>query len=88
MRISTSWAQQTAVNSMLDQQSRLQQTQMQLSTGKKILTPSDDPAAAARIIDLNQSIKQTEQYQSNINAARQRLSSGRRGIAECNRCVA
>ena len=74
MRISTSWAQQTAVNSMLDQQSRLNQTQMQLSTGKKILTPSDDPAAAARIIDLNQSIKQTEQYQSNINTARQRLS--------------
>ena len=74
MRISTSWAQQTAVNSMLDQQSRLQQTQMQLSTGKKILTPSDDPAAAARIIDLNQSIKQAEQYQSNINTARQRLT--------------
>jgi flagellar hook-associated protein 3 FlgL len=46
---------------------------MQLSTGKKILTPSDDPVAAARSIDLNQGIKQTEQYQSNINAARQRL---------------
>lgn len=74
MRISTSWAQQTAVNSMLDQQSRLQQTQMQLSTGKKILTPADDPVGAARIIDLNQTIKQTEQYQSNINAARQRLT--------------
>jgi flagellar hook-associated protein 3 FlgL len=73
MRISTSWAQQTAVNSILAQQSKMQQTQMQLSTGKKLLTPSDDPGAAARIIDLNQSIKQTEQYQSNINAARQRL---------------
>jgi len=73
MRISTSWSQQMAVNSMFDQQSKLQQTQMQLSTGKKILTPSDDPAAAARIIDLNQSIKQTEQYQSNIDTARQRL---------------
>jgi flagellar hook-associated protein 3 FlgL len=59
---------------MLDQQSRLQQTQMQLSTGKKILTPSDDPAAAARIIDLNQSLAQTEQYQSNVNIARHRLS--------------
>jgi flagellar hook-associated protein 3 FlgL len=47
---------------------------MQLSTGKKMLTPSDDPAAAARIIDLNQSIKQTEQYQGNIDTARQRLS--------------
>ena len=74
MRISTSWAQQTAVNSILDQQSRLNQTQMQLSTGKKVLTPADDPAAAARIIDLNQGIKQTEQYQSNINTARHRLT--------------
>jgi flagellar hook-associated protein 3 FlgL len=74
MRISTSWAQHASVNSLLDQQSRLQQTQMQLSTGKKILTPSDDPAAAARILDFNQSIKQTEQYQNNINAAKQRLA--------------
>jgi flagellar hook-associated protein 3 FlgL len=73
MRISTSWAQQAAVNALLDQQSRLQQTQMQLSTGKKMLTPSDDPVAAARSLDLNQDIKQTEQYQSTINAARQRL---------------
>ena len=74
MRISTSWLQHTAVNSILDQQSRLQQTQMQLSTGKKLLMPADDPAAAARSLDLNQGIKQTEQYQSNINAARQRLA--------------
>ena len=74
MRISTSWAQQLGVNSMLDQQARLSQTQMQLSLGKKNLTPSDDPVAATRIIDLNQGIKQTEQYQNNINAARQRLS--------------
>jgi len=74
MRISTSWAQQSIVDSMLGQQSKLNQTQMQLSTGKKILTPSDDPVAASRIIDLNQSIKQTQQYQSNSDAARQRLS--------------
>ena len=74
MRISTSWAQQTAVNSLLDQQSRLQRTQLQLSTGKKMLTPSDDAVAVARSLDLNQGIKQTEQYQGNINVARQRLS--------------
>ncbi|NOS73432.1 MAG: flagellar hook-associated protein FlgL [Methyloglobulus sp.] len=74
MRISTSWANQSSVNAMLDQQSRLQQTQMQISTGKKILTPSDDPVAAAHIIDLNQTLKQTEQYQSNINYARDRLT--------------
>jgi flagellar hook-associated protein 3 FlgL len=60
---------------MLNQQASLQQTQMQLSTGKKFLTAADDPVAAARVIDLNQSLKQTEQYQSNINAARDRLTT-------------
>jgi flagellar hook-associated protein 3 FlgL len=74
MRISTSWAHQAAVNSMLNQQAKLQQTQTQIATGKKLLTPSDDPVAAARVIDLNQNIKITEQYQSNINTAKDRLS--------------
>ncbi|EIC29557.1 MULTISPECIES: flagellar hook-associated protein FlgL [Methylomicrobium] len=74
MRISTSWAQQLSLNSILNQQVRLSQTQMQLSSGKKILAPSDDPAAAARVVDLNQNLNQTEQYQRNIDTARQRLS--------------
>jgi len=73
MRISTSWSQQLGLNAMQAQQSKLSQTQMQLSANKKILTAADDPAAAARIIDLNQSIGQTTQYQSNINVAQQRL---------------
>lgn len=74
MRISTSWAHQTSVNSMLNQQARLQQIQMQLSSGKKLLTPSDDPIAAGRVIDLKQSIAENEQYQSTIDSARNHLS--------------
>ncbi|MGR8931259.1 MAG: flagellar hook-associated protein FlgL [Gammaproteobacteria bacterium] len=74
MRISTSWHQQLGVNAMLDQQAKLSQTQMKLSVGKKILTPSEDPAAAARLLDLDQVTKQTEQYQDNIVMARQRLT--------------
>ncbi len=74
MRISTSWAQQLSVNSMLDQQAKLSYLQMQLSTQKKILTPADNPAGAALVIDLNQGIKETEQFQSNINSAKQRLT--------------
>jgi len=73
MRISTAFTQLTSVNSLLDQQAKLNKTQMQLSSGKKNLTPADDPMAAAKVVDLNQTIKQTEQYQSNINSARQRL---------------
>lgn len=74
MRISTSWHQQLGVNSMLDQQAKLSETQMKLSSGKRILTPAEDPAAAARLLDLDQVTKQTEQYQDNIAMARQRLS--------------
>jgi len=73
MRISTAYTQLTSVNSLLDQQAKLNKTQMQMSSHKKNLTPADDPLAAAKVVDLNQTIKQTEQYQSNINSARQRL---------------
>ena len=79
MRISTSWNHQLGVNAILDQQSKLSETQMKLSTGKKILTPSEDPAAAVRLIDLDQVMKQTQQYQDNIVIARQRL-----GLEEAN----
>ena len=73
MRISTAWSQQLGVNGMLDRQAKLTHTQMQLASGKKILTASDNAAAAARSVDLNYSINQTNQYQSNIDAAQQRL---------------
>lgn len=74
MRISTGWSNQSAIGSMLNQQAQLQQTQLQLATGKKILSPADNPVASVQILDLNKSIQQTEQYQSNINIARDRLS--------------
>lgn len=73
MRISSSWSQQLGINSLIDQQSKLNQTQIQLSTGKRMTAPSDDPAAAVRVVDLNQTIKQTEQYGSNIKAVKQRV---------------
>ncbi len=74
MRISTSWNQQLGVNAMLDQQSKLSDTQMKLSSGKKYLTPSENTVAATSLIDLNQTIKENQQYQVNIGSARQRLS--------------
>lgn len=79
MRISTSWSHQLAVNAMLDQQAKVSQTQMKLSTGKNILTPSEEPAASVRLLDLDEVTKQTEQYQDNIAMARQRL-----GLEETN----
>lgn len=74
MRISTTWNHQLGVNAMLDQQSKLSDTQLKLSSGKKYLNPSENATAATGLIDLNQNIKENQQFQVNIGAARQRLS--------------
>ena len=75
MRISTPQSQLTGINSILDQQAKLNRTQLQISTGKRIVSPSDDPAGSARILDLNQIISITQQYQKNIDIAEERLAS-------------
>jgi len=74
MRISTAWSQQLSFNAMSSQQVKLAKLQQQLSSGLKISAPAENPAAAARILDLDKSITKTEQYQSNIAATRGRLN--------------
>jgi len=73
MRISTSQINFRAVNAILEQQTKLSKTQIQIATQKRIVTPSDDPVGAARILELNQTIKQTDQFQKNADAATSRL---------------
>jgi flagellar hook-associated protein 3 FlgL len=73
MRISTSWFFQQGLNAMQSQQATLAKTEQQLSTGQRILTPSDDPAAAARVMGLDKLIETTGQYQRNADAADTRL---------------
>lgn len=75
MRISTFWMQQSAVNAMLDQQSQVAHTQLQVATGKRILSPSDDPAGASRALDLTHASAANDQYQRNIDAADARLGN-------------
>jgi flagellar hook-associated protein 3 FlgL len=75
MRISTNQIYQNGVNGILDQQAQLSKTQIQMSTGKKVVTPSDNPAGAAQILQLQHSIDLTNTYQSNITSANQTLGS-------------
>jgi flagellar hook-associated protein 3 FlgL len=74
MRISTAWAQQLSVNAMNSQQAQLAKVQQQLSSGLKVSSPAEDPAAAVRILDLEETIAKTSQFQSNISTARGRLN--------------
>ncbi|MHB1057539.1 MAG: flagellar hook-associated protein FlgL [Rhodanobacter sp.] len=73
MRVSTSWIQQQSVGSMMDRQSDLSDINTQLSTGKRINQPSDDPVGAARALDLSHLTADTAQYQRNITTANARL---------------
>lgn len=73
MRISTQQLQLTGISAILDRQSEVSRTQNQLATGKRILSPADDPAGAASIENFRQAIGRTEQFQDNIVLARQRL---------------
>jgi flagellar hook-associated protein 3 FlgL len=61
------------VNSMLERQSALSRAQLQISTGKRILSPRDDPPAAAHALNLRTAITQVEQYQVNADQATARL---------------
>jgi len=74
MRISTNWHQQLSADAILNQQSKLVTSQLKLSSGKRILTPSEDTAAAVKLVDLDHAVKINQQYQDNIAVVRQRLS--------------
>lgn len=74
MRISTAYPQQFNTNTMTDLQSKLNQTQMKISSGKNYLTPSENPSAAAYSLSFKQSIAEAATHQDNIATASQRLS--------------
>jgi len=54
---------------MLQQQDTLIKTQQQLSTGRRVLTPADDPIAAAQALNVSQSISLNQQYSVNRTTA-------------------
>ena len=73
MRISTSQIFRQGVDAMLEKQHEVSRTELQVATGKRILTPSDDPSAAVRILDLQESQKRLAQYQRNAEVATAKL---------------
>lgn len=69
MRLSTSEFYQTSINGILNQQQQLNQLQQQLSTGKKVVNPADNPPVAAQLLNLQSAVQTNTQYQQNGNTA-------------------
>lgn len=65
MRVSTSMLYNSGLKGMMNLQSELYRTQNQLSTGRRILTPADDPIGAAEALEVSQSKGVNTQFKNN-----------------------
>ncbi len=87
MRISTLHIFNLANNSMADANKEIVKTQEQLSTGRKVLTAADDPVAATRIQQLEDSNALVEQYNKNITLAENNLSAEETTLDSINNLI-
>jgi len=75
MRISTQTLFENGGARISDLQTSLARTQQQIASGRRILTPADDPIAAARALELTQSQSINTQHGDNRKYAKSALSA-------------
>ena len=69
MRLSTSLIYSQGYDAIARQQNDLLHTQQQIAANKKLLTPSDDPVAAAQVQAQTQALDQAGMFTLNVSAA-------------------
>lgn len=74
MRVSSNTVYDLGVSAMNQQQAQLLKTQQQMSTGRRILTPADDPIASSRALEITQADSINTQNGTNAQTAAGRLS--------------
>jgi flagellar hook-associated protein 3 FlgL len=75
MRISTHTLFESGATQLGDLQSGMVKTQQQIATGRRILTPSDDPVGAARALEVAQTQSLNTQYEVNRQHAKSALGT-------------
>ncbi|MGL1833349.1 flagellar hook-associated protein FlgL [Rhodocyclaceae bacterium SMB388] len=73
MRVSSNMIYEKGVATIQRQTAELIQTQQQVATGRRILTPADDPIGAARALEVNQSRAINTQFMTNQGYAEDNL---------------
>ncbi len=75
MRITNSMMVKNVTNNLYKNLARLDKLNKQLSSGKSINLPSDDPVAVARSLSLRAVVAETEQFRANLADARSWLEA-------------
>jgi len=70
MRISTAYQFDSYTNDIRLAQERMATAGQQVSTGKRITTPSDDPLGTSRSLSMRSVMAATKQYQQNLQTAK------------------
>jgi len=73
MRVSTLGLYRQGLSSMQNLQALTARTQRQISSGQRMLAPSDDPIAASRALEIRGSLSRLEQFDRNGTIATGRL---------------
>lgn len=84
MRVSTRGSYEQALRMMQQLQSALDRTQRQISTGKRLLSPAEDPIAAARGLSIRESLARLDQFERNATIAANRLGDEENALTSVN----
>lgn len=74
MRISTNMIFDMGSSRISELRAEMVKTQQQISTNRRVLTPADDPIAAASAVGVNQALSMNDQFATNRNNAKGALS--------------
>lgn len=82
MRISTSMIHNNAVSALMKRQAEVSKTQNEVASGLRVQKPSDDPVAAVKILQLEQTQSANTQYGTNISSVTGRLEQEEQALAD------
>jgi flagellar hook-associated protein 3 FlgL len=84
MRVTQNMLNNNMLRNLHNSMGNMNKLQEQLSSGKKISKPSDDPVIAARAVYYRSAVIENEQYVSNLNQARSWLEMSDKSLEEGN----
>lgn len=87
MRVTQSMVSASILKNISSNYQQLSETQQQLSSGKKITKPSDDPVVATQGIAYRTDVSQVDQYTRNIDTANQWANSSDSALSEANQVL-
>ncbi len=87
MRVSTQTLFDHGVSTMLARQQEVVKTQSHISTGKRVIAPSDDPVAAAQMLDVSGAKAANKQFADNAASVKSRLGQEEASLSAITRLL-